>query len=98
MLTTGQALADDSSTATAYLRGLAAAGAVGVVVELGVHVDDGAARRWRAPATDSTLPVIALHRQIRFVEVTEEVHRLIVAEQYDGGRLRPPRARGRSPT
>ena len=30
-----------------------------------------------------SFPVIALHRQIRFVEVTEEVHRSIVAEQYD---------------
>ncbi|MDV6285173.1 PucR family transcriptional regulator [Rhodococcus jostii] len=81
VLTTGQPLADDSSS-VAYLEGLAAAGAAGLVVELGVHVDavpEGVARA----ADRLSFPVIALHRQIRFVEVTEEVHRSIVAEQYD---------------
>ena len=65
-----------------YLRGLAAAGALGLVVELGRAL----------PVIPSSLPVtardldlalVALHRQIRFVSVTEVVHRRIVAEQYD---------------
>src|SRR6478609_9016938 len=81
VLTTGQPLADDSSSVE-YLEGLAAAGAAGLVVELGVHVDtvpDGVARA----ADRLSFPVIALHRQIKFVEVTEAGHRSIVAEQYD---------------
>ncbi|RZL73844.1 MAG: PucR family transcriptional regulator [Rhodococcus sp. (in: high G+C Gram-positive bacteria)] len=79
VLTTGQPLAENP---TSYLEGLATAGAAGLVVELGVHVDavpDGVAHA----ADRLSFPVIALHRQIRFVEVTEEVHRSIVAEQYD---------------
>ena len=34
-------------------------------------------------AADARLPVIRLHRQIRFVEVTEVVHRRIVAGQFE---------------
>lgn len=74
VLTTGAAL-----TEPGYLMRLAAAGAVGVVVELGLHVAE-------IPDSvlvgDLPLPLIALHRTVRFVEVTEEVHRRIVAEQY----------------
>ncbi|MBC2640831.1 MULTISPECIES: PucR family transcriptional regulator [unclassified Rhodococcus (in: high G+C Gram-positive bacteria)] len=79
VLTTGQPLTHHP---VAYLEGLAAAGAAGLIVELRVHVDT-----LPTEVTDAAdrldLPVIALHRQIRFVEVTEEVHRSIVAEQYD---------------
>jgi PucR family transcriptional regulator, purine catabolism regulatory protein len=79
VLTTGQALADPRSR-DRYLPRLAAAGAVAVIVELGVHINE-------IPdtvlATESLpLPLIVLHRTVRFVEVTEEVHRRIVAEQY----------------
>ncbi|BBY84266.1 PucR family transcriptional regulator [Mycolicibacterium tokaiense] len=74
VLTTGAALFEPD-----YLPRLAAAGAVAVVVELGRHVTE-------IPPAMATaelpLPVIALHREVRFVEVTEEVHRRIVAEQY----------------
>src|SRR6476620_1875 len=59
VLTTGRPLADDPIS---YLEGLATAGAAGLVVELGVHVDtvpDGVARA----ADRLSFPVIALHRQ-----------------------------------
>ncbi|MDH6679768.1 purine catabolism regulator [Rhodococcus sp. LBL1] len=78
VLTTGRALTDDP---VGYLEGLAAAGATGLVVELGLHVD--AIPPEAAEAADRLgLPVVALHREVRFVEVTEEVHRSIVADQY----------------
>ena len=35
-----------------------------------------------AAGAELGLPVVALHRPVRFVEVTEEVHRRIVADQY----------------
>lgn len=74
VLTTGAALTDPG-----YLSRLAAAGAVGVVVELGLHHSE-------IPVSvlvgELALPLIVLHRTVRFVEVTEEVHRRIVAEQY----------------
>lgn len=79
VLTTGGGLMSDPHR---YLQGLADAGAVGVVVELGTamaavpgSVAEHAARLG--------LALVALHRQIKFVDVTEAVHRRIVAAQYD---------------
>jgi PucR family transcriptional regulator, purine catabolism regulatory protein len=80
VLTTGQALTDVRHRDD-YLPQLARAGAVALVVELGVHVDEVPPSVVAAGA-DLDLPVVALHRPVRFVEVTEEVHRRIVAEQY----------------
>lgn len=78
VLTTGSALRDDPA---AYLGSLARAGAVGVVVEIG----DGPALPAGAGAIADGLglSLVTLHRVIRFVDVTERVHRSIVAEQYE---------------
>lgn len=79
VLTTGSALRD---APRAYLEGMKRAGAVGVVVELGTRVEalpDSVAEVAQALG----LPLVLLHRQTRFVEVTEAVHRLIVADQYE---------------
>ena len=80
VLTTGQALADRSHR-DEYLPRLVAAGAVALVVELGLHVDE-VPPSVREIGARLELPVVVLHRPVRFVEVTEEVHRRIVAEQY----------------
>jgi purine catabolism regulator len=80
VLTTGLALTDPDRR-TDYLPRLAAAGAVAVVVELGLHVDEIPADVLAA-GRGLTLVVVVLHRPVRFVEITEEVHRRIVAEQY----------------
>ncbi|MEZ0341078.1 PucR family transcriptional regulator [Mycobacterium sp. pV006] len=65
-----------------YLQGLADAGALGAVVEIGsasTRLSDSLA----SLAESLDLVLVVLHREIRFVEVTEIVHRRIVAEQYD---------------
>ncbi|MBJ7336990.1 PucR family transcriptional regulator [Mycolicibacterium sp.] len=80
VLTTGQALVD-ARHRDEYLPQLARVGAVAVVVELGLHVDE-VPSSVREVGSHLELPVVALHRPVRFVEVTEEVHRRIVAEQY----------------
>jgi PucR family transcriptional regulator, purine catabolism regulatory protein len=80
VLTTGLALTDPDRR-TDYLPRLAAAGAVAVVVELGLHVDEIPADVLAA-GRGLALVVVVLHRPVRFVEITEEVHRRIVAEQY----------------
>ncbi|MCX2929502.1 PucR family transcriptional regulator ligand-binding domain-containing protein [Mycobacterium sp. CVI_P3] len=80
VLTTGQALADPARR-DAYLPGLADAGATGVVIELGLHID-ALPESVRAIGLALSLPVIVLHRPVRFIDVTEEVHRRIVADQY----------------
>ena len=80
VLTTGLALLDQQHR-DAYLPGLAAAGAAGVIIELGMHIDE-LPESVLASGVSLGLPVIVLHRRVRFVDVTEEVHRRIVAEQY----------------
>ncbi|MBO0677455.1 PucR family transcriptional regulator [Mycolicibacterium sp. S2-37] len=79
VLTTGLSLRSDPER---YLQGVAEAGALGVVVELGP-----APAGLPAPVVDLAqrlgLALVALRRQIRFVDVTEVVHRRIVTAQFD---------------
>ncbi|MEH3142676.1 MAG: PucR family transcriptional regulator [Mycobacterium kyogaense] len=79
VLTTGKALARHPRK---YLRGLADAGALGVIVEVGTQVPALPAGVG-AIAEELALALVVLHRTVRFVEITEAVHRRIVAEQYD---------------
>ncbi|AFM16478.1 purine catabolism regulator-like protein [Mycolicibacterium chubuense NBB4] len=65
-----------------YLQGLADAGALGVVVELGTALTE-LPDAVTDLARQLDLALVALHRQVRFVDVTEAVHRRIVAEQYE---------------
>lgn len=77
VLTTGAALRESPRR---YLRGMAEAGVLGVVVEIGeVALPAGLG----AIAAEFDLALVALRRQVRFVEVTEAVHRLIVADQFE---------------
>jgi purine catabolism regulator len=79
VLTTGSAL---RRAPRRYLERLAAVGAVGVVVELGADATP-LPRSVSGIAEAVDLALVALHRQIKFVEVTEQVHRAIVADQYE---------------
>lgn len=79
VLTTGAAL---RAAPLEYLRSVAAAQAVGVIVELGagavpLPVNVGSI------AEELGLALVAVRRVIKFVEVTEQVHRVIVADQYE---------------
>ena len=78
VLTTGAALRKSPAR---YLRGLADAGAFGVVVERGHGRPLPEAAATLADELD--LALVELHREIKFVEVTEAVHRRIVAEQFE---------------
>lgn len=82
ILSTGLAMRGTPEAAVEYVAELVAAGAAGLVVELGPDfpaVPDGVVRA----ARDADFPLVVLHERIRFVEVTEEVHRAIVAEQLE---------------
>ncbi|HET7665307.1 MAG TPA: PucR family transcriptional regulator ligand-binding domain-containing protein [Mycobacterium sp.] len=78
VLTTGTALRRSPGR---YLRGIADAGALGVIAELTADVP--LARTAAAAAASANVALVVLHREIKFVEVTEAVHRRIVAEQFD---------------
>ncbi len=82
VLTTGLGMAESREAAADFVDQLVTVGAAGLVVELSAaypSVPDAALRRARTAG----LPVVVLNRKVRFVEVTEQVHRAIVAEQYD---------------
>jgi purine catabolism regulator len=76
VLTTGIALRRSPAR---YLRRIADGGALGVIAELDAPLPKTAA----AAAASVNVALVVLHREIKFVEVTEAVHRRIVAEQFD---------------
>ena len=81
VLTTGPMFAAKQDLIVSYLRVLTGLGVVGLIVELGTHID--ALPAYVGPLADELgLPVVALREQIRYVDVTEQVHRLIVADRY----------------
>ncbi|MFK4269760.1 PucR family transcriptional regulator [Streptomyces milbemycinicus] len=82
VLTTGLPLSGGARQASDYLTMLAEQDVAGLVIELGIHLK--AAPDCLGTLADSVrLPVVVLSATIRFIEVTQQVHRLIVADQYD---------------
>ncbi|MBA2954996.1 PucR family transcriptional regulator [Nocardioides sp. MAH-18] len=82
VLSTGIGMAASPAAAEDFVRQLVEVGAAGLVVELSAaypSVPDGALGRARAAG----FPLVVLNRPVRFVEVTEQVHRAIVAEQFE---------------
>ncbi|GAA4373124.1 PucR family transcriptional regulator [Nocardioides caricicola] len=82
VLTTGLGMSASPDAADDFVRQLVEVGAAGLVVELGASypsVPEPALRRARAAG----FPLVALNRPVRFVEITESVHRAIVAEQFE---------------
>lgn len=82
VLSTGLPLTGSASAISNYLAMLGAQQVAGLVVELGTHLRDVPAEL-AALAEAAGVPVIVLAAEIRFVEVTQQVHRRIVADQYD---------------
>lgn len=81
LLTTGFVIAGDAEAQRRYVKELAEAGAAGLVIELGRTFDAIPAGMVQA-ARAQHLPLVALDRETRFVEVTEVVHREILNRQY----------------
>jgi purine catabolism regulator len=83
VLTTGLPFTADDADPPGFVRQLVEAGARGLVVELGTQLPALPADVV-AEAHRLGLPLIALRAPVKFVEVTEAVHRAIVGEQYRG--------------
>lgn len=81
VLTTGAALARGDADSIEYLRSFADAGVSALVVEFGLYITKFSDAVIRT-ADELGLPLIALRTEARFVEITEAVHRIIVADQY----------------
>lgn len=80
LLTTASAWPEDPADLRALVAEFVRAGLVGIVIELGAHYRYVPAVVVDAAAA-SGLALIALHREIKFVAVTEEVHRRIIDDQ-----------------
>ncbi|CAA9376188.1 MAG: Putative regulatory protein [uncultured Nocardioidaceae bacterium] len=82
VLSTGLAMRGPAADSVAYLDDLVGSRAAGLVVELGEEFP-AVPSEVVAAARGAGFPLVALHRRVRFVEVTEQVHRSIVAEQLE---------------
>ncbi|MRK03079.1 PucR family transcriptional regulator [Aeromicrobium sp. S22] len=83
VLTTGLPLVGPTADPERFVTQLAEASACGLIVELGPRLPELPAALVRQ-ARRLELPLVALHAPVRFVSITEAVHRLIVGEQYHG--------------
>jgi purine catabolism regulator len=77
LLTTGMGLPEDTTAQKRFVASLAERGIAGLVIELHTSIDH-IPKAVVAEAEERALPLIALHREIPFVEVTEALHREIV--------------------
>jgi purine catabolism regulator len=82
VLTTGLELEKEPGLTASFIRSLEGAAAAGLIVEL-IGNRERSMAALRAAAEGASLPVIVLERRVRFVQVTEVVHRMIVAEQLE---------------
>ncbi|MGZ0711834.1 PucR family transcriptional regulator ligand-binding domain-containing protein (plasmid) [Coraliomargarita sp. W4R53] len=87
LLSTGSSWPTDPGEVTRYIDALADAGIAGLVLELGIHYRYTPAIVVQA-ATARGLALIVLHREVKFVAVTEAIHSLIIAGQTDALRAR----------
>lgn len=82
VLTTGLELEKEPGLTASFVASLEQAGAAGLVVEL-TGKRERSLEALQAAAQRTILPVAVVQRRIRFVQVTEVVHRMIVAEQLE---------------
>lgn len=82
LLTTGMGIQQNQDVRRRYVNELADAAVVGLVVELGRNFAEMPAEMI-TEARRRGLPLIALGHEIRYVEVTEQVHRAIINRHYE---------------
>lgn len=82
VLTTGLELDKEPGRAAAYIRSLEQAGAAGLIVEL-TSPRERTTAALRSAARSAAMPLAIVRKRVRFVEITEIVHRMIVAEQLE---------------
>jgi purine catabolism regulator len=80
LLTTGQALDAPPAAQRELIRRLARRGVAGVVLELGQRLSEPPEAAVAA-ARQEGLPFVVLRREVRFVDVTEELHRRLIDRQ-----------------
>jgi len=83
VLTTGIGAGARERDQARWIASLIDQGAAALAVELGStwreHVPDAVVRT----CTDAGVPVVAFHRQVRFIEITEAVHTAVLNSQFE---------------
>ena len=87
LLSTGSAWPDADDELRAFVSGLADAGVAGVVLELGTHLEAVPAAVLET-AQARGLALVVLHREVKFVSLTEAVHERIISDQTEALRAR----------
>ena len=87
LLSTGSGWPTEPADLEAFIAGLVDAGVAGLVLELGVHYRYVPAIVEQA-AREHGLALVALHREVKFVTLTEAVHSRIISEQTEALRAR----------
>lgn len=87
LLSTGSGWPAEPAELEAFMAGLVDAGIAGLVLELGVHYRYVPAVVEQA-AREHGLALVALHREVKFVTLTEAVHSRIISEQTEALRAR----------
>ncbi|VXB88944.1 PucR family transcriptional regulator [Arthrobacter sp. 9V] len=82
VLTTGLELEKTPEESASFIRSLESAGAAGLIVEL-VGQRPRSRKALEKAARSASIPVVVVEQRVRFVQVTEIVHRMIVAEQLE---------------
>lgn len=81
VLSTGVGPGRDSTRQRHFVRALAEEHAAGLVIELGMSYRQALPAALVDEAEAQALPLIALHRPVRFVDVTEAIHGALVDRQ-----------------
>ncbi|NUL45982.1 PucR family transcriptional regulator [Cellulosimicrobium funkei] len=81
VLTTGLNFKGSEAATRKFLDRFLAAGAVGIVIEIADEADAKAANLVREAAASASGVVVLLHHRIRYVQVTEQVHRILMKQQ-----------------
>lgn len=87
LLSTGSAWPADASDQREFIHELVEAGVAGLILELGAHHAHAPVAIVDA-ARERGLALVALHREVKFVSLTEAVHVRIIAAQTDALRAR----------
>jgi len=82
LISTGQSWPDADASLTSFVEGLGAAGIAGIVLELGTRFDHAPAAMIEA-ADRVGLPLVVLRSEVRFVDLTEAIHRRIIGSQME---------------
>jgi len=80
LLSTGSGWPEDPGRIADFVRQLAEVGAAGIVLELGARYRAAPAALIDA-ARERGVALVVLHSEVRFVAITEAVHRRIIADQ-----------------